>query len=198
MSHSRIYSIWKGIRRRCNNPNAPKYEYYGGLGIKVCEEWDHPYGGFESFYKWAIENGYKDNLSIDRIDSSKNYCPENCQWISIEENRVKAISKRRRPRYQYFAYNKKENKIVIFYKIIDFANYSGMDVRRVSEESRGINTKNNWIIKRIPIKDANIIEGQETIPLGSTLEDELPTEVQIIRLGIDNLDYCLKFLHTNG
>ena len=54
-----------------------------------------------------------------------------------------------------------------------------------------------WIFKRIPIKEANIIEGQETIPFGSTSEDELPAEVQIVRLDLDNREYCMRFLHVS-
>lgn len=85
---SRLYHVWCDIKGRCNNPNRDNYERYGEKGIKMCDEWS---GSFEEFRKWAFENGYKDDstgkeLSIDRIDPSKGYSPDNCQWISLSEN----------------------------------------------------------------------------------------------------------------
>lgn len=194
MSHTRIYSVWRGMRRRCNNPNAPKYRFYGGLGIKVCEDWNKPYGGFENFYKWAMENGYRDDLTIDRIDSLKDYCPQNCRWISFEENTKLAREKGQRPDYQYFAYNENQKILLIFYKTRQFQEYTGLDFRRVSD---GWNKDNyqykGWKFDRIPMEYANTIEGQETIPFGSTLDDELLAEVQIIRFKYNNVDYCNRY-----
>lgn len=80
---TRIYKIWAGMKSRCFNPNCSSYRYYGGIEISMSDEWK---SNFESFYNWAINNGYKDNMSIDRIDSSKNYEPSNCRWISRNEN----------------------------------------------------------------------------------------------------------------
>ena len=64
-------------------------KYYRDKGIEVCDAWKNSFSEFE---KWAIENGYSDDLTIDRIDSNKNYCPENCQWITHYENSRKALS----------------------------------------------------------------------------------------------------------
>lgn len=85
----KLYHIYHGIKQRCYNPNNPKYNIYGGKGIKMCQEWLNDY---EIFRAWAIENGYKDNarLSIDRKDSNKDYCPNNCQWITLSQNSAKA------------------------------------------------------------------------------------------------------------
>ena len=81
-SKTRIYRIWANMRARCNNPNLPEYEGYGGRGITVCQEWND---SFELFREWAMANGYEDNLSIDRIDVNGNYCPENCRWTTQKE-----------------------------------------------------------------------------------------------------------------
>jgi hypothetical protein len=80
--NTRQYKIWTAMKARCNAKNNISYKYYGAKGIKVCNEWEH---SFETFYNWAMVNGYADDLTIDRIDSSKDYCPENCRWISISE-----------------------------------------------------------------------------------------------------------------
>jgi hypothetical protein len=78
-----IHKKWCAMKARCNNPNNDRYKYYGGKGIKVCKEWND---NFQVFAKWALENGYADGLSIDRIDSNKDYCPENCRFIPVREN----------------------------------------------------------------------------------------------------------------
>lgn len=77
MTNTRLYRIWNGMKNRCYVPSQTKYEQYGGRGITVCDEWKN---SFENFYKWAMENGYRDDLSIDRIDGDGNYEPGNCRW----------------------------------------------------------------------------------------------------------------------
>lgn len=84
-SKSRIHKEWRGILHRCKNPSASHYENYGGRGITVCEEWKGQ-NGFINFYNWSMENGYADNLTLDRIDNDKGYSPDNCRWIPHIEN----------------------------------------------------------------------------------------------------------------
>lgn len=80
--NTRIYNIWSSMKKRCYLKTHIHYKNYGGRGIKVCEEWKND---FMSFYNWAMNNGYKEGLTIDRIDSNKDYCPKNCRWITYKE-----------------------------------------------------------------------------------------------------------------
>lgn len=88
-SNTRLYVLWKQIRKRCNNPHDRVYKYYGGRGVTVCQEWQN---SFEAFYKWAIENGYDEDAprgecTIDRINPYLGYCPDNCRWVSMTVQR---------------------------------------------------------------------------------------------------------------
>lgn len=85
-SNTRLYGTWTRMRDRCNNIYNDSYKYYGGKGIRVCEEWSE----FINFKNWALSNGYQEGLTIERIDVDKNYCPENCEWITHSENSKRA------------------------------------------------------------------------------------------------------------
>lgn len=84
--NKRLYNIWACMKQRCNNPKHTAAAWYHDKGIRVCDEWLE----YKTFEKWALENGYSDDLTIDRVDSGKNYEPSNCRWITIEENRARS------------------------------------------------------------------------------------------------------------
>lgn len=77
----RLYRIWCGMNGRCNHVSNTNFKYYGAKGIKICKEWED----YKTFKAWAIQNGYKDDLSLDRINNSENYEPGNCRWVTMKE-----------------------------------------------------------------------------------------------------------------
>ncbi len=86
MRNTRLYGIYANMKQRCENPNNPRYESYGGRSITVCPEWlgEH---GFENFADWSMANGYADNLALDREDNNKGYSPDNCRWVTDDIQR---------------------------------------------------------------------------------------------------------------
>lgn len=92
LCYTRLNRIWQSMKSRCYNSKQKRYAKYGGKGITICEEWLH---NFQAFYDWAMANGYRDDLSIDRIDGDKGYYPENCRWASNkEQTRNRSITRR--------------------------------------------------------------------------------------------------------
>lgn len=81
-TNTKLYSVWSNMKDRCYNDKNHNYDDYGGRGIDVYSEWRND---FMSFYNWAINNGYKEGLSIDRIDVNGNYEPNNCRWATTKQ-----------------------------------------------------------------------------------------------------------------
>lgn len=79
---TRLYSIYRGMKERTQNPKNKAYYRYGARGIKVCDEW---LNDFNAFYDWAMSSGYSEDLTIDRIDVDDDYCPQNCRWSTRSE-----------------------------------------------------------------------------------------------------------------
>lgn len=77
----RLYNIWTGMRKRCNHPSYSRYSDYGGRGIQICEDWN----SFANFERWALDNGYRDDLTIDRVNVNGDYEPNNCRWATWKQ-----------------------------------------------------------------------------------------------------------------
>jgi hypothetical protein len=127
-SNTRLYKIWKGIKKRCYNQNSEKYPDYGGRGITVCPEWRD----FITFRDWALSNGYGDNLSIDRINVNMNYEPSNCRWATSKEQ----------------ANNKTDNHVLQFRgvkkTVAEWADVVGIDKRLVYDRI----SRYGWSVER--------------------------------------------------
>lgn len=128
----RTHKIWLGMLRRCENKKAAEYKYYGGRGIRVCEEW-HDYLKFEEWANSSI--GLENNLSIDRIDNDGDYCPENCRITTRE------VQSRNTSRNAFITYDGKTlclidwaNYLNIDYKVLCKRYYRGWSVERMLTE----------------------------------------------------------------
>ena len=81
-NYPRLRTIYSQMKTRCFNTKADNYQYYGGRGITICDEWK---GNFRAFCDWATANGYADNLTIDRKNNNEGYSPDNCRWVTAKE-----------------------------------------------------------------------------------------------------------------
>lgn len=116
-SAGRLYNIWYLMRYRCNNPKCHAYHNYGGRGISICTDWNDNDTGYLAFKQWALDSGYTDSLSLDRIDNNGNYEPNNCRWADAF---VQGNNKRNSA---YLVYNGEKHTISQWARII------GMDMR---------------------------------------------------------------------
>ena len=125
---SRLYNIWSCMKQRCYNPNNTKYHLYGGNGITICPSWRD---SFEAFERWAMKNGYRDDLTIDRLDGSGGYYPGNCRWATIKQQ-ANNKSNNRLVEYHGVLYTTSEiaDRFKVPRRIITHRLYLGWDIER--------------------------------------------------------------------
>lgn len=104
----RLTVIYNGMLYRCTNSSSASYKRYGAVGITVCEEW---LSNLDSFLVWAINNGYDENLTLDRKDGTKNYTPDNCRWVTVStQNSNIRFNSRNTSGYKGVSYRPKRDK----------------------------------------------------------------------------------------
>lgn len=140
---NRLYSIWLDMKKRCNNKKNKEFKNYGARGIKVCEEWidDYP-----AFHEWAIQNGYNENLTLDRIDVDGDYSPDNCKWSTLaEQAKNKRISPRNTTGVSGVTYKKSIKKYTVRIGVNGRRIYIG-DYKTLEEakEARKLAEKKYW------------------------------------------------------
>lgn len=151
MTGTKIYGVWASMKQRCENSNDNAYKWYGYQGIKVCDEWSK---SFEEFYSWAKKNGYKEGLTIERIDVKGNYEPNNCKWITQQEQLL----------------NTRRSRIITY-------NGKTQTLKEWSDEL-GIKYMTLWArLERWPVERA-FEESVTTIPKGST--SSIDTKVEAV------------------
>lgn len=139
----RILGILNGMKQRCYNSKDSRYPRYGGRGIMVCDEWRY---NSQAFVDWSMSHGYADDLTIDRIDNDRNYCPENCRWATHKEQQ-----------------NNRSNNVLITY------NGETMDIKQWSEKlGRNYQTLFNRINIGWPVEKAF------TEPVDTSLRNRYP------------------------
>lgn len=129
LSRTKIYKVWQQMIQRCYKESCSNYYKYGKKGITVCEEWKGVENGFITFYNWAMENGYKEGLTIDRIETTGNYEPDNCRWATyIIQNTNLGMLKTNKSGYRGCFYLKQYEKwlanISISNKTVEIGVYS--------------------------------------------------------------------------
>jgi hypothetical protein len=120
LKKTRLYVIWRDIKARCFNPNDRGFKNYGAKGIIMCVEWR---SDFKAFYDWSMANGYDENAprgvcTIDRIDNSKGYCPENCRWID------NLAQQNNRTNNRLLTYNNETHSVAEWSRILDISRYA--------------------------------------------------------------------------
>lgn len=174
-SYKRLYNIWRGIISRCYNNKDTSYKNYGFRGVSVCDSW---LNNFDSFEKWSLDNGYKDGLTIDRINVNGNYEPKNCRWATTKEQ---GLNKRNTV---YANYNGKElplseiaNITGIKYSTLHKRYKKGKDLYKTGNYKIQVLYDNNWHTIRELSEKFNVSRGviKNRIKYGTPLEWK-PTE----------------------
>lgn len=162
-SGSRLYGIYHNMKYRCCTESANEYENYGGRGIKICDEW-LGVNGYNNFREWAVNNGYAETLTIDRIDGDGMYAPDNCRWVSLSENvshanRCNRKQHRKSKRGAYYA--ERDNRYIVFENANEFAREHNLNANTVRKKAHCSGAYKEWRFGFI--ENLNNKEPQSTI-----------------------------------
>ena len=180
LKHHRLYRIYYGILARCNAPSNKDYPNYGGRGIAVCDEWSNieskydtfinGNSGFMNFYNWSMENGYSDELSIDRIDNDGPYSPDNCRWVSRKTQQNNRSSSIWIGVKQTFNIHNEIKEIVYVFPIWVWANVVGKSCGCIYQRVVAARNNSDKTVNDILFRDF----GNRLIDVGNYLEYNRP------------------------
>lgn len=125
--YPRLWNTWRAMNERCNNKNNKAYKYYGGKGIKVCDDWRT----FKQFLNWSLNSNYIDGYTIDRLDTSKDYEPDNCTWVSHKENVTRANKSRRGTKFKCYS----KNQILSVISLLETTDKTYVEISKETEVS---------------------------------------------------------------
>lgn len=153
MRHTRIYAEWCLMKNRCYNKKGIQYKDWGGRGIIVCNNWKN---SFIEFYNWAMENGYSDNLGLDRINNDGNYEPSNCRWVNryINAQNKRLIKSTNTSGLSGIWWNKRNNK----WQAAITSNGERIYFGYYKDKKEAAIVRNNWIIENKTSHPLNIID----------------------------------------
>lgn len=152
MRHTRLYREWVKMRERCYKEYSPDYKNYGNIGITVCDEWKDK---FEPFRDFALNNGYSDSLSIDRIDVKKGYYPENIRWVSreVQAQNTRLLMSTNTSGFRGVSYNKRKKKWMSCIQHGMVKHHLGY----YSDKNKAAQAYNNFVIENKTHHPLNII-----------------------------------------
>ena len=137
--NQRLHRIWTNMKTRCLNVNYSRYKDYGARGISICKEWMD----YKTFEHWALQNGYTDNLTIDRIDVNRGYCPENCRWVNTY---IQANNKTNNIKFVIINYQASLRRICEIYGLNYHSEYNYYSTHGYDEELLILTQKINRLI----------------------------------------------------
>lgn len=167
MSRTRIYSEYKSMLGRCYCKSHTSYPKYGAKGVIVCDEW---LNNFMAFHDWAMSHGYTDELTLDRLDSTKGYSPDNCRWATYaEQNSHLAMLKTNKSGYKGVCWNKRSNRWLVVISI----NNKSKRIGEYNTQKEAIRARNAYIGKhRLKNHEKIVYDGEKIIKRAEQIDTE--------------------------